>query len=168
MIFSKEYKIILKESFGPIKLGMHMQQVNNLLFEKHSQKSNVYYFFDNTFCIEYKNDLVVFIELSRNDKILPIFENMNLFKLRDNDILELFSSVGSIDKSDPEYGNVYSFDDLQINFWRETNPVDLHNELNNLDKNSEDYENEKKFYLSEIEKYSYFQTIAIYDKNYYR
>ncbi len=168
MIFSKEYKIILKESFGPIKLGMHMQQVNNLLFEKHNQKSNVYYFFDNTFCIEYKNDLVVFIELSRNDKILPIFENMNLFKLRDNDILVLFSSVGCIDKSDPGYGHVYSFDDLQINFWRETNPVDLHNELNNLDKNSEDYENEKKFYLSEIEKYSYFQTIAIYDKNYYR
>ena len=168
MIFSKEYKIILKESFGPIKLGMHMQQVNNLLFEKHNQKSNVYYFFDNTFCIEYKNDLVVFIELSRNDKILPIFENMNLFKLRDNDILELFSSVGSIDKSDPEYGNVYSFDDLQINFWRETNPVDLQNELNDLDKNSEDYENEKNFYISEIEKYSYFQTIAIYDKNYYR
>jgi hypothetical protein len=168
MIFSKEYKIILKESFGPIKLGMRIQQVSNLLFEKHDKKNNKCYYFDNIVYVEYKNDLVVFIELSRNDKILPIFENMNLFKLRDNDILELFSSVGSIDKSDPEYGNVYSFDDLQINFWRETNPVDLQNELNDLDKNSEDYENEKNFYISEIEKYSYFQTIAIYDKNYYR
>lgn len=163
----QDFIIIPKKSIGPIKIGMMKSEVDDILPAPSANRNTMFYYFQNLLHVEIKNDIVVFIQLCSNQDILPIFENKNLFSLKDKEILSLFSKYDSVDEDDAEYGYVYQFNKIGINFGREAIPEDLEQELENLDKNSKDFQEEKDFYVTEIEKYRYFQTVAVFGEGYY-
>ncbi len=143
------------------------KKVHDILNEESTISGSTYYFFSNYLQIEFRNNAVVFIQLCNNEDIIPIFKNQNLFKLKDIDILELLNPYGTVDMENPEYGYVYQFNMIGLNFWRGSDPIVLQDELKMLEKDSIDYKHEKAFYESEIEKSSYFSTVAVFSNNCY-
>ncbi len=96
---------------------------------------------------------------------------MNLFSLKDYEIESLLSKYGNVNKNYKEYPYVYLFPDLHIVFWRPISPSKLKNDmkldLQDMDETSEEYQEINEYYTESLNKYSYFQTVAIFEKGYY-
>ncbi len=162
------------EGVGQVKLGMKKSEVDSIFNEnpRSSQNNNgAFYYLNNALMIEFtQDDKVCYIELSNDDNITILLDGKNLFELKDCEIEKVLSKYGSLNKNEKEYPHVYSFPDLQLNFWRSSNPSKLENDMKQdlQDADSEEYEEIKQFYIEEINKFKFFQTVAIFDKRYYK
>lgn len=164
----KKFEVCFNKSLGPLTLGMRKTEVDKILGEEANKNRDIYYYYNNHLQLEFDNkNALIFIQLCSNQEIIPTFNDINLFELDDYKIDKLLNAYGAVDKNDPEYGCTFNYRSLQLIFWRGSNPEKLKLELEALDKTDEEYFEQLKFYEDEIDKHKYFETVAVYSKDYY-
>ncbi|MBF0235972.1 MAG: hypothetical protein HQK65_23500 [Desulfamplus sp.] len=171
----KLFELKPKESIGPFYLSMSKQEVEKIVGTvsyrkvesekiKGIEKSSHY---ESCLHLEYEQNRVIFIGLMYDDGLSLVYENQDLFKLKDVEILSIFNQLGDYDKnlSDLEY--MYVYNDLQLAFYREMYPAILKQEMDALLPDDPEYNEQLECYIEAIEKYQYFQQFIVFRKDYY-
>lgn len=113
---------------GPIKLGMHKSEVENIFGKPEFEKDNRAGYFSG-FMLNYNaSNKVEFIELAKSKLFTTSYEGKNLHEITANEAVELVSNYDSYDTNDPELGYSYIFKGLQLSLWRGTLPENTKDE----------------------------------------
>lgn len=173
-VTTRARKMILKlnKGFGKVKLGMTKEEVEEAYGAPEQIFEETYYYFENFLEVEFhkENETVCFIQINNEGDLSPMLKKDNLFELTDEQIIELFKGQDELYSKDSKYGELgytYTFEKLQVHFWRECNPQELAEEMKGLNKKNPEEKQIISFYKGEIKKYSHFDTIAVFAKDYY-
>lgn len=165
MAKKQDFELVPGESLGPVKLGMSRKEVFAALGKRRVSGSPPDDFFDSTLQVEYKNGEVVFVQASRDAPFQTLFKKKNIFESKATSLVRQLSKLAELDEDEP--GCSYQFPSVGLVFWREADPDSLKSEMKDLDRSDEEYEYNIEFYKSEIERHSYFETVAVFAEGYY-
>jgi hypothetical protein len=161
-ILSGKCEVKPGQGIGPLNLNMNRNEIKAILGKGSSSDGNSEFYINNAIQIDYEGGKAKFIEVSDNKKVIPVYKNIALLQTKADKIIELFNRDWSFNKKDPELGCSYQYPGVV--FWREDDPKELIKELKEIDpKNT----SKKAFFLKEIERFSFFQTVAVFVKGYY-
>jgi len=160
------YVIEPGQGIGPVRLGMTKEEVHQVLGAYDDHRGDLYYYLNNFLQVDYIENRAAFIQVSQSAPVNVSLRGLPVFDLKDQEIDRILSSFGQVDMDDPEYGYVYDYKSLGINFWRDCNPIIMKEELEALDPSSEDYTHVRDFYINEIKESYFFKTVAVYSESY--
>jgi hypothetical protein len=133
------------ESIGMIKLGMEKGEVEQLL-----KGTDLFY------KIEYNDkNLVSMIEAAPVGDVVYTFQNLDLFHIKAEELVDTLDKLTPYDRDNPELGYSYTFPVIGLAFWR---PVVLTEQ-----DTQEEWFKELPLDIQEDEMHNfYFQSISVY------
>jgi len=158
---------------GNILFGSSRESVHEILGNPESsqephQQSDLHFpckdfYFESCLQIVFdKNEKVEFIESSLDDNFKIMFLGKEVLKLREAELLSLLKDHYVLNENDSQYPYVFSYPEIDLSFWRESVPQILREEMEMAE--SDEY---RDFYLEDIERYAYFETVGFGRKGYY-
>jgi len=165
MVKKQEFEVVPGESIGPFNLGMSRKEVFAVPGKNRVSGSPPDEFFQGSLQVEYKKGKVVFIQASSDAPFRTLLKKKVVFETKASTIVRQLSKLAELDEDEPGYS--YQFPTLGLVFWREADPDSLKSELRELDRSDDDYKDQVEFYKSEIERHSFFETVAVFAEGYY-
>ena len=114
-----------------------------------------------------KVDFIEFLSGPWPEKVCLSIYGINPFSIYWEELVEILTSKnnGRIDSKEAPYA--YCFQELGVGIWRDANPKDVEDWINERKSNGT-YEVDKEWLDEELEKSRHFWTIGIGDKSYYK
>ncbi len=165
MAKKREYEVVPGVGIGPLQLGMSRKDVFAALGKRGVAGKPPDEFFQNCLQVEYKKGKVVFIQVSCDAPFNTHYKKKDIFGTKASQLLKQLGKDGEVVEDEP--GCSYQFPSLNIVLWREADPDELKSELKQLKRSDGDYEDRASFYKSEIERFSYFETVGVFADGYY-
>jgi len=116
------FEIQLRNSIGPVKLGMTETEVINVIGAPNCIYGHRHHFLDGLM-VDFDNEgRVEFIEAAVSELFSTTLLGFDVHRALATNVLERIQLEGNYDHSDPELGYSYVFKELQLSFWRPTPP----------------------------------------------
>ncbi|MEZ8814987.1 hypothetical protein AB6E02_06035 [Vibrio cyclitrophicus] len=116
------FEIQLRNSIGPVKLGMTETEVINVIGAPNFIYGHRHHFLDGLM-VDFDNEgRVEFIEAAVSELFSTTLLGFDVHRALATNVLERIQLEGNYDHSDPELGYSYVFKELQLSFWRPTLP----------------------------------------------
>ncbi len=149
-----------------IAFGQTVEACRMLMEQEGTRVQNKWYWFDNNLCLEFKDNTLVFIQVSNCDEIDTEMFGSNPFAMTDEELIPfLCKNCGTQETGQADIGQSYDYivESQQISLYRGITPYDI----------SESIEEAKAegFYDEEMEaeyvKSRFFETIGIGATDYF-
>jgi uncharacterized protein YkuJ len=163
------FRVIPGVGIGHIRFGFTRQEVKQAFgtepeavlprdSEGHEKQA---FYFEGTFTMEYsdKDSTVEWIAVSRNGPFKVTYNEIDLFALEVEELVNLISKETPFDKNNPLLGYSYIFPELEMALWRPSMPKDF--------EGDEELEGSKVWFEEDLKKSKFSETISLGIKGYY-
>jgi hypothetical protein len=126
------FNVVPHEGVGPVRLGMSRDEARSAMalpvqsFKKtESSTALTDAYLDSCFQVFFDNEeRVEYVELSHCKSFITLYNGINVFATKAEDLIEFISKTAPYDANRRELGYSYVFPALELSVWRSTMPED--------------------------------------------